>query len=179
MKTRNLHLFFLALVAGFIFILSACTKDDNLSRDLNSSKHVLKSGNGPLAVGQGIYYNQGLQRHFRFHAITLPNGSVQGSGEITSAQPQGHTVKFDIDCLTVSGNTAVMSGVATESTFSLCPAGTPVVFRVVDNGEGGSDPDQMTGLYLPIDPGWNDWDCNNFPVQDMFDIEHGNIQVMP
>jgi hypothetical protein len=88
-------------------------------------------------------------------------------------------VKFDIDCLSVNGNEAVMSGIVTASTAPLCPVGTPVVFRAIDNGEGGSDPDQMTGLYMPIDPGWGPWDCNNFPVQVLFDLEHGNIQVNP
>lgn len=178
MKTKNLHLFLLMVVAGMFFILSACTKDDNLKNNLNSTRAILKSGSGPLAIGEGIYYNQGLERHLRFHAITHPNGSVQGSGEITSAQPQGHKLKFDIECLTVNGNAAVMSGIITESTFALAPVGMPIVFRVIDNGEGGSDPDQMSGGYLPIDPGWDDWDCNNFPEQDMFDIEQGNIQVI-
>jgi len=180
MKSKNLHLIFLLVVTGFLLFCNGCTKDADLTKDLSSSQTVLKSGNGPVAVGQGIYHNlQGSTTHFRFNAMIKPDGSVEGNGELKYLQPQGSMVKFNIDCLAVSGNAAVMSGVATESTFSLCPAGTPVVFRAVDNGEGGSDPDQMTGLYLYLDPGWGPWDCNNFPEQELISIEQGNIQVKP
>ena len=166
------------VAAGLLFILSNCTKDDDFNKDLNSSRAVLKSSNGPSASGQGSYQHDGFNSHLAINAHTTPNGNVHGSGVlIRSGNESNKHLKFDIDCLLVDGNVATMSGTTTSSTFELCPVGTPIVFRVVDNGQGGSDPDQFTGIYLPIDPGWDDWDCNNFPEQYMFDIEQGNIHV--
>ena len=180
MKTKILQLGFLVVAAGFVFILSTCTKDDNLNKDLNSSQAVLKSGNGPSANGQGSYQHDGFNSHLTINVHTMPNGDVQGSGVlIRSGNGSTKHLKFDIDCLSVDGNVATMSGTTTASTFELCPVGTPIVFRVVDNGQGGSDPDQFTGIYLPIDEGWGPWDCNNFPEQYLFNIESGNIKVNP
>jgi len=180
MKTKKINLCFLVLATGFIFILCTCTKNDKLTRDLDSSQAVLKSGNGPSANGQGSYQHDGFNSHIAINAHTMPNGNVQGIGVLTrSGNGSTKHLQFDIDCLLVEGNVATMSGTTTSSTFELCPVGTPIVFRVVDNGQGGSDPDQFTGIYLPIDEGWDDWDCNNFPEQYLFNMEQGNIHVNP
>jgi hypothetical protein len=183
MKTKNLHLYFLMVAAGFIFILSACTKDDNLAKDLNSLQTDLKSGNGPSANGQGAFYYNGKWRHFTFHAITMPNGSVQGSGVRTIAGHQSENqIKFNIDCLYIKdGNNATMSGVITSSTVENWPAGTPVIFRVIDNGEGSSNPDQITLLTQCHNaPDWWFDDCSDLPdYWGLYDIESGNFKVNP
>ena len=183
MKTRNLTMGIMTLAAGFIFILSACTKYDNLTKDLNSSQAVLKSGNGPSANGHGAFYYGEELRHFTFHAITMPNGSVQGSGVRTIAGHQSENqIKFNIDCLYIKdGNNATMSGVITSSTVENWPAGTPVIFRVIDNGEGSSNPDQITLLTQCHNaPDWWFDDCSDLPdYWGLYDIESGNFKVNP
>ena len=183
MKTRNLTMGIMTLAAGFIFILSACTKYDNLTKDLNSSQVILKSGNGPSANGHGAFYYGEELRHFTFHAITMPDGSVQGSGVRTIAGHQSENqIKFNIDCLfIVNGNNATMSGVVTSSTVENWPVGTPVIFRVIDNGEGSSNPDQITLLtQCHNEPYWWFDDCTDLPdYWGLYDIESGNLKVNP
>jgi len=174
MKTKKLSFYLLALAAGFVLILGSCNKENNLTEDVNSSQGSLKSGKGPSANGQGsIFYNDNT-RHFAFHANTKPNGSTEGSGVLTynGAEIQ---IKFNIDCLSVAANIATMSGNVTSSTLDTWPVGTPVAFRVADNGEGsGSNPDQIT--LLQQSPGY---DCLTWPGLPFNDVESGNIQVKP
>jgi hypothetical protein len=173
---------FLAVSAGAMLLFSTCTKDNDLSGDVNSSHTVFKSGSGPSANGLGIYSNNwGGTSHIRFHAITMPDGTAQDDGELKHFHsPDDYYLKYDIDCLTVNGNEAVMRGYVTESTFPLVPVGARVLVRAIDNGNGQSDPDHYTGVWYEGAPGWSDeWDCNNFPEQDLFMIELGNLVVNP
>lgn len=80
-------------------------------------------------------------------------------------------VTVDVNCLTVSGNTAAVGGIVTKSTNPSFPVTQKVVFYVLDNGEGqGAKEDNFSSLYvggceLPKD----------LPVMMVSDI--GNIQV--
>ena len=184
MKTKLFHFGLLVLAAGATLIFSTCTKDDNFTNEMNSSGAVLKTGAGPSAVGLGIYHNDptwGGISHFRFHAITLPDGNVNGDGELKHFGPDDRYLQFDVTCLVVTGNAAVMEGYITASTFELIPVGARILVRVVDNGEGGSDPDQYTGVWYEGAEGWEDWwDCTNFPQQPLkVSIEQGNFVVLP
>lgn len=187
MKTKNLHLYLLVVAAGLLFILGNCTKDDNLNKDLNSFQTAFKSGNTPSAQGQGAFYQSpGDLRIFSFHAMTKPNGNVEGSGIHIHPQPGAEgKIQFDIDCMLVKdGNNATMSGTVTSSNVELFPVGTEVVFRVIDNGEGSSNPDQMTLLTMCENniqpPYWPYYDCNTLPdYWGLWNIEYGNIQVNP
>ncbi len=133
---------------------------------------------GPSASGQGSLTltnsTEDQQRRFSFHANTMPDGSVQGSAVITYT---GGVLKakLDINCLTVTGNQAEMSGIITDHTN---PAfiGRGFYFRVVDNGEGANaTEDQMTLVFVNLAPG--------FPCVGghgaLRPIEGGNIQVKP
>jgi hypothetical protein len=173
MKIKNFKLFALALLAGSALMLSSCSKENNLNDQATSSQPELKAGNGPSANGQGAFYYNGVKRHFEFNARTKAGGVVQGNGVLTY---NGHDIqtKFDINCMTVTGNTATLSGIVTSSTLENWPAGTPVAFTVVDNGEGGSNPDEMT--LLQQSPGY---DCTTWPGLWLIQIESGNIQVKP
>jgi hypothetical protein len=134
-------------------------------------------GNGPTqsATGAGQATVGGEWRNFSYTARTYSDGSVKGEAQLDnrSLDLRSH---FALDCLVVSGNTAYMSGVVTESTN---PAyiGTVWDFAVRDNGEGSAAPtDQITLAYqfgLP---------CTNLAVQGFlngvfFPIDAGNIQV--
>ena len=128
----------------------------------------------PSANGQGSLTRPGdLTRHFSFHANTMPNGNVQGSGVLTITGG-GRKIKFDITCLTVVGNEARMSGTITDDNEFPQFIGTGCRFRVVDNGEGSNAADDQISLlqfsFPSVPP------CNNVPL-GLFPVEGGNIQV--
>jgi hypothetical protein len=132
---------------------------------------------GPSANGQGNLSLPGeISRRFAFHANTMPDGSVKGSGVLTYT---GGEIKimFDIDCLSITGSTATMSGTVTKldgSTPSAFVPGSKVWFKVVDNGEGAkAAEDQMSLLFL-VGGG-----CTTPYVVPIAPIEGGNIQVKP
>jgi hypothetical protein len=132
------------------------------------------ASNRPSANGQGTLTIEGDQsRHFSFHANTMPDESVQGSGVLTYT---GGVLKitFDITCLTVVGNEARMSGIVTRDDENPEFVGTYCRFRVVDNGEGangGGDNISRLNIGFPAAV-----PCNNVPLA-LFTIEGGNIQV--
>jgi hypothetical protein len=104
---------------------------------------------------------------------------VQGSGVLTVTGGEAQ-IKFDINCLTITGNTAIMSGVVTSvSGNTTFQEGWNCWFKVVDNGEGkNGGVDQITLLSGSTNP----LSCTvvsaigNNPLTD---IEGGNIQVKP
>jgi len=58
-------------------------------------------------------------------------------------------VTVDVECVTVNGNIASVSGSVTKSTNPSFPVGTGVHFQVIDNGEGeGAVEDYFSGLYI-------------------------------
>ena len=58
-------------------------------------------------------------------------------------------VTVDVECLTVNGNLASISGSVAKSTNPSFPVGAGVNFYVLDNGEGqGAIEDTFSGLYL-------------------------------
>ena len=172
---KNFKAYSLVVALGFIIIFSSCSKNDNITEDVNSSGAILKSGNRPSANGQGTFFFNDNERHFSFHVNTMPNGSVTGSGVLNYNGSGNVQIKFDINCLTVIGSTATMSGTVTSSNLVSWTVGAPCVFRVVDNGEGSSNPDEITLLYQT-----SVWDCTTLPEEILlFQIEGGNIQVKP
>ena len=172
MKTKKISVLTLALAAGLFFILGSCNKD-TLKNELNSNESILKAS-GPSANGSGSFVYNGTTRHFTFHANTMPNGSIQGSGVVNYNGSGNFQVKFSIDCMVINGNSATMSGAVTSSNDEIWPVGTPVSFSVVDNGEGsGSDPDQITLVQQSYD-----YDCTTWPGLWLNEVS-GNIQVKP
>lgn len=144
---------------------------------LTAFKHVPPGG--PSANGQGSLTLGGdQQRRFSFHANNMPDGSVQGSGVLTYTTGN-LKIKFDIDCLSVSGNTATMSGTITDVGGSNATAVVPgwkCWFKVKDNGEGSNaSPDEMSLLFSAASLG----NCGVPYSVAVFAIEGGNIQVKP
>lgn len=135
------------------------------------------ASSGPSANGQGSLTRPGdLQRRFSFHANTMPDGSVKGSGVLTITGGNAQ-IKFDIDCMTTSGNEAVMSGTVTSVTGETAfQEGWNCWFKVKDNGEGSTaNPDQITLLFGSPNP----LPCNSNFSNDWNTVEGGNIQVKP
>ncbi|MCB9082276.1 MAG: hypothetical protein H6555_11250 [Lewinellaceae bacterium] len=175
------------LLFGIMFMLSSCTQDNVAPIDegatisaLGQSQAVAdqarKGQNGPSASGHGYFLlPDDTKRQFTFHANTMPDGSVQGNGVLTY-QGGELNIKFDIDCLSITGNTAFMSGVITSSNLEGAPVGTPCLFQVEDNGEGSkTDPDNISRLLItdafPLDC------ANPSVIFFLYPVIGGNIQV--
>ncbi|MBT8274718.1 MAG: hypothetical protein KJO39_01105 [Bacteroidia bacterium] len=189
MKTnfRNSSLRFglFAISASVMLLFSGCSQEevqlpDNEGQNLTEETTETRAS-GPSASGQGTIsldvippVGEGF-RHFSFHARVKKNGSVQGSGVLTYVGGQ-RNLQFDIDCLEVTGNLAVMTGVVTRDNQFPELEGRLCWFKVIDNGEGANaDPDQMALFYTGTDPAV--YTCtNNFEVP-VYDIEGGNVQV--
>lgn len=144
------------------------------SINLSTSEHA-----GPSANGQALFTFFGEKQTFAFHARELKDGTVKGSYEVR-AHAFDIRLHGNIDCLSISGNSAIMSGVVTHSNFPPFPVGIDAWFRVVDNGEGANAPaDEWTDLFV-----FSTNDCTSpepfdgFPAP-LIPIEAGNIQVKP
>ena len=143
----------------------------------------LNKGGGPSANGQAILPEEalfGYFQNFSFQARENQDGSITGTMEFNCRQPWSGRVHGTIDCMTIVGNQATMSGVVTHSDIPGYQPGRLFWFRVVDNGEGNNSPaDQFSdvwglpeGISIPC--------TESLPINfDMFDIEHGNVQVKP
>jgi hypothetical protein len=183
-----MKLSFLTISASFMILFTSCQEeglqvpqDENLlemTSEAGGSATASKargSAVGPSASGHGTViieevpgiYGEGF-RHFSFHARVKKDGRVEGSGVITYIGGAVNT-KFDINCLSVDGNHAIMSGVTKD--------GRLFWLEVFDNGEGAVDnTDQISMMYVGDDPAV--YDCaieyDDIPV---YEIEGGNIQV--
>lgn len=174
---------FLGIIVLSIAIFSGCQENPSDPTSVNSDQGSLLKGSGPSANGQGRI--SGTDRVFSFHVTTRPNGTVQGQGTLNRTDT-GTRFKFDIDCISVVGNVATMSGTVTNSNNFPNSPGSPCWFRVQDNGEGSNAPaDEITfWVFCPNGPeGCEIPACGDFDEEfeadfgTMFTIEAGNIQV--
>lgn len=169
----------LALATGFMVVFSGCQKEDiNVQSESlvikSSATMTMASGQGTLVLEDTPINGEGF-RHFTFQARVKPNGSVEGSGILTHIGGV-RNISFDIDCLTVNGNHAIMSGVITRDNQSPPNEGILIYFVVFDNGEGANaDPDQISVAYLGTNPAT--YNCANDYGVPSYEIVGGNIQV--
>jgi hypothetical protein len=133
------------------------------------------------ATGSGQIHVNGEYRTFTFSAQTDNNnvttGVTQGFNRSLPFSWQG-----SINCLDVEGNIATMSGNVTYANPDPGPGGitigTPLVFQVIDNGEGHNSPPDLISLTF-FNPGGPPFPCLQ-SVDGIFaniPIEHGNVQV--
>ena len=125
---------------------------------------------GPSATGSFQFtLEDGVVRFLEFNAREQNSGNTVG--EMTFSDPaaivvpdpdasegvtgQGALVRARFDCLKITGNRAVMSGVISESNV-LSAIGLRVLLVVEDNGEGvNAFNDKLTwGIYQPSSSGW-------------------------
>jgi len=176
MKTLNASLMTVLAFA----LISGCHKGESpASSEATVTTGSLAKGSGPSATGQGRI--AGTDRVFAFNVTTRPNGTVQGEGTLNRTDT-GIRIKFRIDCISVSGNVATMSGTVTGSNVFV-PGGR-CWFRVKDNGEGANaPPDEMTGFIFcegnDPNPTCSELTCGSDLGLPLNPIEAGNIQVMP
>ncbi|WP_147437255.1 hypothetical protein [Ulvibacter antarcticus] len=172
-------LFTTIFIAGLL-TFSGCQKE-NLpsSTDEGASQittELQTKGSGPSANGQGtITLASGSTRHFSFHAKIKNNGDVQGSGVLTYTAGE-LKVHFDIECLAITGNTAIMTGIITNYPQFPERVGWECWFKAVDNGEGSNaDADELT--LMLSNPDLEDCDFDYLVALNV--VEGGNIQIKP
>ncbi len=171
-------------MSSILLVFVGCTTDEITTEDSNQNLVVEQSqerGSGPSASGHGTLSLEDIPpsgegfRHFTFHAREKNNGSIHGSGVLTYVGGQLN-LKFDIDCLSIDGNTAIMSGVVTQNQQNPAQVGSLCWFAVTDNGEGNNaDPDEIALFYTGTDPVV--YNCANDFAVPYYEIEGGNIQV--
>jgi len=166
-------LFLYLLLANLLIVMGACQKENISDPDQQTeSADRFYKNHGPSANGQGQFEFLGFQRLFVFHANTMPNGSVKGNGVLKYLDGELDS-RFSIDCISVEGNVATMSGTIIEHSDPN-RVGWDIWFKVIDNGEGAnSETDQMT----PQGFGPTLFDCSFPYVLDLYEITTGNIQV--
>ena len=163
----------------------ACTADSDrapLAPSLEPSLN--QDAAGPSATGHGnVTQAPGVLRTFSFTGRQLMDGRIVGEYEnhnrLGAAMNHG-----DVDCMVVTGNSAILSGPIRRHTNPLFEEGFVTVFRVEDNGEGANDPpDQVSLLQIhpPPAPGEPAINCRSgiLPAFAMRPVEGGNIQVRP
>jgi hypothetical protein len=183
MRVSTVRLGLLALAASSMIVFLGCQQEDITSQDENLVANSIQTQTraaGPSANGQGTLTFDGIPiagegfRHFTFHAREKSNGTVEGSGVLTYTGGV-RKMSFNIECLAINGNVAVMSGVITRDNQIPANEGLLCWFKVVDNGEGaGADPDEITLFYSGTNPGF--FTCVNH-MEPLYAIEGGNIQV--
>lgn len=131
--------------------------------------HRVHVGSPDVCAAYG--FPPGCDADFSLLAIQRADGSV--TGQLTDRFGGGlggyHAV---IDCLSVDGNDAWVSGVITHGTYmGEDLAGWPVVVRVRDNGTSANDPpDQIS---------WSDVEptCDKQPDLEPLDVPQGQVVV--
>lgn len=126
------------------------------------------------ATGSGhIIINDSL-RTFSFTATRDASGNARGQLEVYN-RDLAVRVHAKLNCLSISGNTAIMSGTVTE-TDTPALEGTGVWVKVSDNGEGaGAPPDKITLVYT-VNPLFT---CDSDAAVPYMNVERGNIQIRP
>jgi hypothetical protein len=129
------------------------------------------------ATGSGQIHVSGDLRTFTFNAVTDSSGVTRGQTEAFSraANRRWHGT---IDCLSITGNVATMSGVVTDISPETPPffvVGSHIVFQVIDNGEGSNPPPDL--ISLTFFNGTTDTGCTGLGIFATIPVEHGNVQV--
>jgi len=131
----------------------------------------------PRATGGGTTEEVGEKSTFVFNAIKKNDGTVNGH-LVYQFRGDNSSFKMKLDCLTIVGNNAIMSGVITQIEGDNLPpsffVGQRAEFQVEDNGEGGDDPPDLISDLI-IFPGAN---CGLRAPTPYLPID-GNIQVQP
>ena len=183
------HFRFLLLMLLFAVFFNCCsqmTKDavqpQAKSNDQNSISTLSKSSkHGPSVSGAFTWIRKDnvVKRILTFQAKTNDDGSVTGHGQMQkfSSDPSlNYHLKFEIDCLNVQGNVAIVSGIITKSDEDFFP-GRRFQFKLIDNGEGANSvKDQFTHM-ANWGPDEEAVDCGTDVGWNICYINSGNIQV--
>jgi len=155
----------MALVLALMLVTAASAKGP-------VAQHV--SAGGPDACIALGFTHPGCDGNFSLTATISADGSM--SGQYTDRFANGNGFHAVIDCVSVVGNEAWVSGVITSGTFDgFDLTGLPVSTRVRDNGTSANDPpDQISfsfigeGFAVP---------CTDQPDYPLFDTPQGQVVI--
>ena len=126
------------------------------------------------ATGSGHRISGGEFRSFSFSATRYADGTATGQAQV-NVRSLDAFAHIAIDCLTVDGNIAHMSGVVTHTSDpTVFLTDEQVHFAVEDNGQGANEPpDRVTGI-----PENEPLTCNDaLPSSAFNNIVRGNVRV--
>jgi hypothetical protein len=147
--------------------------------------------NRDAANGQGTILVQDergntVRRQFSFNARRNTDGTVSGRGILhnpafTGANGKKYAASFEISCLRIEGNIAVLGGTIKRTNDPNLV--DTVFFAVQDNGEPGKNRDAISlAIFNDTDPTTDPGDpqvCQDLLIENfgLFTIDAGNIQV--
>ncbi len=131
------------------------------------------TGAGHITLGSAL-------RTFSFNAVERADGSVMGKIHFNN-RANRQVLHGEVECLSVVGNTAYLSGVITKSRI---PGRVGLTFAtaVQDNGEGQDAPPDMSTLVVQgvfAVPAEEVCELQSLFAQPLLPIESGNVQVRP
>lgn len=116
----------------------------------------------------------GEERTIEFTAQRDTANNSRGEGHLFN-HVSGTKIHFTIDCLSVVGSQATISGAVSDSDNAAVPVGTPIWLSAVDNGEGSKSPrDLVSPLFAIFGP---EVPCTTSLAPANLPIQGGNIQV--
>lgn len=118
-------------------------------------------------TGQGVFATQ--FGAFSSHAHVNARGDITDAHGQTWARffntPVGDVlIKGSVFCVDVEGNHAVIGSIVEESNTSFVPVGSQVFRKVIDNGQGESDPPDQTGTISFFPPVFTQCFFATFPI---------------
>lgn len=137
---------------SFIIVLAlvSCDRSDPLASSPAPAVRAASVSATALiasATGSGNTIVAGELRTFSFTAQVSDDGTAHGTAQVNNRMVN-EMFQLDLDCLQVSGNIAVMSGIITRHTDPTA-IGLTGVFGVIDNGESRGDPrDEVTQVFF-------------------------------
>lgn len=140
------------------------------------------SQNGQRVTGNATVllpsFGDALER-YSVSAIRHADGGVSGELEETSEQEGGQRIHARVYCFTVTGNSARLAARLDQTNVPFGPAGSYVVWSVIDNGQGAkSAPDQTTDIFFGATQAHADFHCSvGFNLAPYFSSLRGNLQV--
>lgn len=141
-----------------------------LQASVGSVLHRVSVGGPDICSGTGGA--PGCDANFSLIAL---QGTGGVTGEWTDRFAQGVGIHVVINCVSVSGNQAWVSGVGPAHAF-----GNEWVTRVADNGVSANDPaDQISfSIVVGVTPsGFEVFDCNGQQDLPLFDAPEGQVIV--
>jgi hypothetical protein len=132
------------------------------------------------ATGSGQIHVSGDLRTFTFNAKTDSSGVTTGQTEGFNRN-SGTKWHGTINCLSIVGNVATMSGTVTDVSPATPPyfvVGSPILFQVIDNGEGSNAiPDLISLTFFYGTPPAPACNAPGLGIFATIPVEHGNVQV--
>jgi hypothetical protein len=120
--------------------------------------------------GSGSFYER-----FTISARQAPDGTVEGHlivDAFSESRPVGHSMTvIDVNCLSVTGNTAYYGGVIVRTNDPFAAVGLTVIGYVTDANGAGPDLTWFGPAVLFLAPGQ---DCTAQPVMPQMPVASGN-----